>query len=94
MKKFLICSIILGSVIIGHTILSSNRPPQDRRFTLSLTEQEINVALKGLGELPLKESQPVYGTIMQQAQSQLQPPPKVQQPALRADTSKPKPKKQ
>lgn len=88
MKKFLICSVILGSVITGHAILSSFKSPsQDRRFNLSLTEDQINVVLQGLAELPLKTSQPVYSTIMQQAQAQLQPP---QKPLPKADTSKPK----
>jgi len=87
MKKFLICSLILGSVVIGHTILTSNKPPQERRFNLSLTEQEINTVLQGLSELPMKVSQPVYSTIMQQAQAQLQPP---KAPPIQKDSTKKK----
>lgn len=87
-KAFLLCSVFLVSVITLHILLSFTNPTkQERRFNLSLTEQEINVVLQGLSELPLKTSQPVYGTIMQQAQAQLQPQ---QKPLPKADTTKPK----
>lgn len=69
-------------------VLASFNGTQDRRYNLSLTEQEINVVLKGLAELPLKESQPVYGTIMQQAQAQVQA--QQPKPQIKSDTTKPK----
>lgn len=79
--------LVLGLIVV---LTSFHGTKQDRRFTLSLTEQEINVVLKGLAELPLKESQPVYGTIMQQAQAQLQPTPKVPLPVQKDTIAKPK----
>ena len=82
---------ILGAIIISMALISfsdsKNGIKRERRFNLSLTEQEINTVLRGLAELPLKESQPVYGVIMQQAQAQLQPP-KVA--PVQKDSTKPK----
>lgn len=66
-RTFLVIALIV-------VLTSFNGTQQERRFNLSLTEQEINIVLKGLGKLPLEESQPVYGNIIQQAQAQLQPP--------------------
>jgi len=63
---------------------------QDKRVTISLSTQEWEVVLKGLAELPLKESQSVYGSIMQQAQAQLAPQPKTQQPTQKVDSTKKK----
>jgi hypothetical protein len=65
-------SILLGAVFFTAALASFKSVKQDRKFTIVLNEQEINVVLQGLSELPLKQSQPVYSTIMQQAQSQLQ----------------------
>jgi hypothetical protein len=64
--------IVLGAVLFTAALASFKSVKQDRKFTIVLNEQEINVVLQGLSELPLKQSQPVYSTIMQQAQSQLQ----------------------
>jgi hypothetical protein len=64
--------IVLGAVLFTAAMGSFKSVKQDRKFTIVLNEQEINVVLQGLSELPLKTSQPVYSTIMQQAQLQLQ----------------------
>lgn len=67
--------IILGlSVLIILSVAQSYAPKQDKRFTLSLTGQEVETVLKALGKLPLEESQNVYMTVYQQAQAQLVPP--------------------
>ena len=88
MKKFLICSAILGSVITVHAILSSFKSPtQERRFSISLTGPEIDVVLDGLGKLPLEKSGELFLNIQRQAQMQLQPQ---QKPLPKADTTKPK----
>lgn len=39
-------------------------------FTFSLTEEESNIVLQGLGELPAKTSLSVINKIQQQAQEQ------------------------
>lgn len=77
--------LVIGLIVV---LTSFNGTQQERRFNLSLTEQEINTVLQGLSELPMKVSQPVYSTIMQQAQAQLQPP-KVNVP-VQKDSTKPK----
>jgi len=75
--KFFGLTIITASFVffvLSIPDLVASPTQQERRFNLSLTEQEIGVVLQGLSELPMKTSQPVYSTIMQQAQAQLQPP--------------------
>lgn len=78
MKKL----VLFFGLTIVISVAQSFSPKQDRRFTISLTEQEINICLEGLGKLPLERSQAVYSTILQQAQSQLAPT----KPAQKADT--------
>ncbi len=73
--------IFVTAITIG---IAHTPTKQERRLNLSLTEPEINVILQGLAELPMKTAQPVYSTIMQQAQAQLQPP------KVRDSISKPK----
>jgi oligoribonuclease (3'-5' exoribonuclease) len=46
---------------------------QERKFTITLTEQELTTVLSGLSELPMKTSGNVYQVIVSQAQAQLQP---------------------
>jgi hypothetical protein len=45
-----------------------------KEITLSLTLDELNVLLAGLGKLPLEVSVAVFGKVKAQAESQLQEP--------------------
>lgn len=77
MKKQLIgLSIILLATGITYSLMAipAKKPPQ-QKITLHLSLQEIDLVLKALSELPLKESGNLYMGIQQQAQLQLQPPP-------------------
>ena len=42
------------------------------KFNLELTEQEVNVVLAGLGELPAKHSIELIGNIKQSCESQIE----------------------
>lgn len=72
MKKTLVLPLMFGIVAVVAAFTSS-LPKQERKITITLSEQEWNTVLQGLGKLPLENSQQVYMSIMQQAQSQLQP---------------------
>lgn len=72
MKKQLIgLSIILLATGITYSLMAVPKK-QDKRITLTVSIQEVEVIMKALSELPLKESGNLYFTIQQQAQSQLQ----------------------
>lgn len=57
---------------------------QDKKFVITLSEQDLNIVLQGLSELPMKTSGNVYSTIMQQAQMQLQAQ---QKPVVKQDST-------
>jgi len=90
MKKrlLLFSGIIILASLTTPALMAFDAKKQDRKITITLSEQDWNVVLQGLSELPLKISQPVYGAIMQQAQAQLAPPQKA-----KADSTTAKPKK-
>lgn len=44
-------------------------------LNLSLTLEELNVVMNGLGKLPLETSMNVWGKLRAQAEQQLNPPP-------------------
>ncbi len=90
MKKQLIgLGIILLATGLTYGLMAIPAKKQQQRVTLQLTVQEVDLVLKALSELPLKESGNLYIGIQQQANAQLQPPP--QKP--KADTSAGKTKK-
>lgn len=43
------------------------------RFSITLSKPELDVIMKALGELPLKESLPVFNSINEQFVAQTQP---------------------
>ncbi len=88
-KLFIGLSIILLATGLTHSLMAVLAQKQQQRVTLQLTVQEIDLVLKALSELPLKESGNLYIGIQEQANAQLQPPP--QKP--KADTSAGKTKK-
>ena len=47
----------------------------DKKFTLSLTEAELNTIFTKLADAPFKDVAPVIGSIQQQLQQQQQPAP-------------------
>jgi hypothetical protein len=83
--KRLLAAILV--IFAGTTTVILANTNQDKKFTIVLSEQEINVVLQGLSELPMKTGGNVYSSIMQQAQMQLQ----AQQKPATKDTTKKKP---
>lgn len=88
-KLFIGLSIILLATGLTHSLMAVLAQKQQQRVTLQLTVQEIDLVLKALSELPLKESGNLYIGIQQQANAQLQPAPV----KSKADTSSGKTKK-
>jgi hypothetical protein len=69
-RNFLLTGlVILGSGLV-FSVLTIASPRQDRKITISLSEQEWNIVLQGLSELPMKVSGAVYSNILSQAQVQ------------------------
>lgn len=75
-----------GAGIIVSASPLNGLPKQDKKITLTLSTQEVELILQGLQELPLKVSGNLYSSIMQQAQMQLQ----AQQKPVVKDTTKKK----
>ena len=76
MKRNLLLRIgvLVLAVGITYSLMAIPSPKkQDKRITLSLSQPEVELVLKALGELPLKETANLYFTIQQQAQAQLAP---------------------
>ena len=46
----------------------------ERNFTLTLTEQDVNILIAGLGKLPLEASLMVWQKVKQQAEEQMRQP--------------------
>ncbi len=70
MKKFLL--MITGTVVFA-VLLSQTIPPhQEKEPIVKLTVGEWSSVLKGVAELPLKESQGIYMKIITQVNQQLQ----------------------
>lgn len=67
-------------------VIAEVKRKQDKKISITLSEQEWGIVLQGLSELPMKTSGGVYSSIMQQAQMQLQ----AQQQKPKADTTKKK----
>jgi len=65
--------IVIIAVAATYSLMSFN-PNQDRKITITLPEQEWNVVLQGLSELPFKTSQATINSIIQQASNQLTAP--------------------
>ena len=86
MKKF-----ITSLVVFGIFALQSQAPVQeDKDITIKMKLSQWEVVLKGLQELPYKESGVPIGIITYQAQQQLNPPPPAKtQP--KSDTTNKKP---
>lgn len=85
MKK-LFASLLVLSVF---TISAQAPIQEDKEITIKMKLSSWNVVLKGLRELPYKESGDPIGEIMYQANLQLNPPPPVKtQP--KADSTKKK----
>ena len=47
----------------------------ERTLTLTLTEQDVNILIAGLGKLPLEASLMVWQKVKQQAEEQMRQPP-------------------
>ena len=47
----------------------------DKKFTITLTEAELNVVFTKLADAPFKDVAPVIGSIQQQLQQSQQPAP-------------------
>lgn len=78
-KQFLLqFGIIVIAVAATYSLMSFN-PKQDRKITITLPEQEWNIVLQGLSELPFKTSQATINSIIQQASNQLTSPKQVQE---------------
>lgn len=58
--------------IIALSLLSFAPKQQEKQLTVKLSVAEWNIVIKGLGELPLKESGNVTSVIVDQLQKQLQ----------------------
>jgi hypothetical protein len=84
-KRF---GLIVAVSVITYGLMAVPAKKQQQRVTLTLSVPEVDLILKALSELPLKESGNLYIGIQQQANSQLNPP---QKP--KADTSAGKTKK-
>lgn len=84
--KRLLAAILIIFASTTTVILANTN--QDRKFTITLSEQDLNIVLQGLSELPMKTSGNVYSSIMQQAQMQLQAQ---QKPIVKDSTAKKKP---
>jgi len=84
-KRLWVAIIVIFASISTVTLVFANTN-QDRKFVITLSEQDLNIVLQGLSELPMKTSGNVYSTIMQQAQMQLQPAPQ-QKPAVKDSTN-------
>lgn len=77
MKKRLLffAAIIALATLTTQALLAFNDNKQQQRITISVSPQEVDLILKALAELPLKESGNLYIGIQQQAQAQLSPVP-------------------
>jgi hypothetical protein len=87
MKKIILALSILTVV----SVAQSFAPKQTKNYTVSLPIEGWETVVKGLGELPLKESEQIKAAIFQQIQTQLQAQNKQQQAPK--DTTNNKPKK-
>jgi hypothetical protein len=87
MKKIILALSILTVV----SVAQSFAPKQTKNYTVSLPIEGWETVVKGLGELPLKESEQIKDAIFQQIQTQLQAQNKQQQAPK--DTTNNKPKK-
>jgi hypothetical protein len=74
LKSHYLLGYAIAFSIIGMAaaITSYALPKQERKFTITLSEQEINIVLQGLSEMPLKLSGNLYSNILQQTQYQYQ----------------------
>jgi hypothetical protein len=89
MKKnrfLLIGGIIFLIGLVGVCIAS---PKQDRRFNITLTDQEVGIVIQGLQELPIKTAGNTLNSILTQLQVQAQAPAKL--PKQDSTTNKKKP---
>jgi len=59
-------------LLIAAIGLLSFTTQEDKKVTLTLTVEEVNIIYAGLGELPAKVSEPLRYKIAQEAQKQLQ----------------------
>lgn len=80
--------IIIGFSVLTFFLKGQQPPQQDKSVSLTLTVTEVSTVMKGLAELPLKETGDLYFKIQNQAQRQLNPP----IPPVPVDTSKAKKK--
>lgn len=71
-QRFIIAGVVLFSLGTMFSLIAIGTPKQDRKISISLTEQEWNIVISALQEMPMKVAAPVYSSIMQQAQQQLQ----------------------
>jgi hypothetical protein len=85
-NSFLI-SLILMSASIAYALNIGHQ--QDKKVTITVTLQEADILLKGLGKLPLEESGNLFFTVQRQIQTQLQP----QKPDTNATNSRRGPSK-
>ena len=62
----------------GQSALAGRQPTEERsmnELNLSLTLDELNIVMSGLGKLPLETSMNVWGKLRTQAEKQLNPQP-------------------
>lgn len=70
MKKFLL--MITGAIVFAVLLSQTIPPQQEKEPVVKLTVGEWSSVLKGVAELPLKESQGIYMKIITQVNQQLQ----------------------
>lgn len=94
MKQIVATLVIFAATALAGNIHKPENIRQTKTINLRLTEQQTALVLKGLQELPLKESAEVYFYIQGEAVKQLSQAPVVPRDTAKAkDTTKPKPKK-
>ena len=88
MKKQVLIQIgiVILATVATYGLMAIPVKKQQQRVTLSLTVPEVELVLKALSELPLKESGGLYLSVQDQANRQLTPP---QKPKVDS-TAKPK----
>jgi len=94
MKKriLLFSGIIILATLGTYSLMAIPAKKQQQKITISVSPQEVDLILKALAELPLKESGNLYVGIQQQAQAQLQAASPLQKPKSH-DSTTAKPKK-
>ena len=77
--------ILVTIIFLASAFAGTQQNP--KTVTITLTVEQVDVVLSGLGKLPYDQSAAVIQTIYSQANRQLYPP---AQPEKKADSTKPK----